>query len=314
MPMKTIFLDKLTGRPAPCAATIGFFDGVHLGHQYLIGKLVAEAHARKLEATIITFDCHPRQVLDSDYRPLLLNTLEEKLSLLASTRVDNCVVLSFNRDMSSLSAYDFMTNVLKDRINVCLLAMGYDNRFGHNRNESFEDYVVYGKELGIEVIRNDAYSIGAGHVNVSSSVVRSLIEGGEMSMATRCLSYPYMLTGEVVHGNNIGTGMGFPTANVRPLDDLKLVPAPGVYAVKVRLLNDSSVWNGMMNIGCRPTFDGKNTSLEVHLFDYHGDLYGKQITVIFISRLRDERKFRNAGELTNQLNKDREDAIQILEK
>lgn len=312
MPMKTIFLDKLTGRPAPCAATIGFFDGVHLGHQYLIGKLVAEAHARKLEATIITFDCHPRQVLDSDYRPLLLNTLEEKLSLLASTRVDNCVVLSFNSDMASLSAHDFMANVLKDKLNVRMLAMGYDNRFGHNSNESFEDYVAYGNDLGIEVVRNDAYSIDAAHVNVSSSVVRSLLEGGEVAMAAHCLSYPYILTGEVIHGNNIGTGMGFPTANVRPLDYLKLVPAPGVYAVKVRLLDDSSLWNGMMNIGCRPTFDGKNTSLEVHLFDYHGDLYGRLITVFFVSRLRNERKFRNAGELTNQLNKDRDEAIQIL--
>ena len=302
--MKKIYLNNLTGQLAPCAATIGFFDGVHLGHQYLIGKFVAEAHSRQLEATVITFDRHPRQVLNTDYRPQMINTLDEKLALLSNTKVDNCVVLPFNVEMASLSARDFMLTVLRDRLNVRLLAMGYDNRFGHNRNESFDDYVAYGRELGMEVVRNDAYSIGVGQVNVSSSVIRSLLTEGEVAMAARCLSYPYAISGEVVHGHNIGTGIGFPTANIQPADNGKLIPANGVYAVQAIIHEEGTVWNGMMNIGNRPTFDGTSTALEVHLFEYNADLYGKLITVVFVERLREERRFRNTGELINQLKRD----------
>lgn len=316
--MKTIYLNALTSLLSPCAATIGFFDGVHLGHQYLIERFINDAHARQLEATIITFDCHPREVLNKEYRPSLLNTLDEKLSLLSKTKADNCVVLSFDTQMASLSAREFMQSVLVDRLNVRMLAMGYDNRFGNKANETFDDYVAYGRELGIDVVRNDAYSIDAGNVNVSSSVIRSLLEGGEVAMASRCLNYPYIIQGKVVHGNNIGTGIGFPTANVQPSDDNKLIPATGVYAVKVMLMDDSVVRYGMMNIGCCPTFSSSTacevvkTTLEVHIFNYQGDLYGKQIAVSFVSRLRDEKKYRSTAELINQLKRDKEESMKLF--
>lgn len=302
----------LSRQLAPCVATIGFFDGVHRGHQYLIRRLVAEAHSQQLEATIITFDRHPRQVLQADYQPKLLNTLNEKCALLAETGIDNLVVLPFNEQLARLSAREFMQTVLVNKLNVRQLIMGYDNRFGHNRNESFEDYVAYGDKIGISVIRSDAYSVGAGQISVSSSVVRSLLEAGEVSMAARCLSYPYSISGKVVHGKNIGTDMGFPTANISISDNFKLIPSSGVYAVEVLLQGDTAVRRGMMNIGCRPTFDGSTVSLEVHIFDYDGDLYDKQISVRFIARLRDEKKFHNAGELINQLKRDAEKAKNIF--
>lgn len=316
--MKTIYLNALTSQLSPCAATIGFFDGVHLGHQYLIERFVNDAHARQLEATLITFDRHPREVLNKEYRPLLLNTLDEKLGLLAKTKIDNCVVLSFDTQMASLSAREFMQMVLVDKLNVRMLAMGYDNRFGHKANETFDDYVAYGRELGIDVVRNDAYAIDAGNVNVSSSVIRSLLEGGEVAMASSCLNYPYIIQGKVVHGNNIGTGIGFPTANIQPSDANKLIPATGVYAVKVMLMDDSVVRYGMMNIGCCPTFSSTiageviKTTLEVHIFDYNGDLYGKQIAVSFVGRLRDEKKYRSTAELINQLKRDKEEAVNLF--
>lgn len=310
--MKTIYLDTLDGPLAPCAATIGFFDGVHLGHRYLIDCFVSEAHGRGLEATLITFDRHPRQVLCDEYRPQMLSTLDEKLALLANTGIDNCVVLPFDRQMAQLSAHDFMSKVLKEKLNVRLLAMGYDNRFGHNRNESFADYVAYGKEMGMDVIGTDAYSIGVGQVNISSSMIRSLIGSGEVAMARRCLDYPYIVNGIVVHGKNIGTEIGFPTANIQPVDGQKLIPCSGVYAVKVSLQDDSAIYKGMMNIGSRPTFEGERTTLEVNIFDYQGDLYGRQISVAFIGRLRDEKKFRSAAELVNQLKRDKEEALRLL--
>lgn len=310
--MKTIYLDALDGQLAPCAATIGFFDGVHIGHKYLIGNFVQEAHSRNLEATLITFDRHPRQVLCGEYRPQMLSTLDEKLALLANTGVDNCVVLPFDRSMALLSAREFMEQVLKEKLGVLLLAMGYDNHFGHKSNESFADYVAYGREMGIEVISTDAYSIGAGQVNISSSMIRSLLSSGEVAMAMRCLDYPYMVNGVVEHGKNIGTGIGFPTANIQPADEQKLIPCSGVYAVKVSLQDDSAIYKGMMNIGSRPTFDGEKITLEVNIFDYQGDLYGRQIAVAFIGRLRDEKKFRSAAELVNQLRRDKEDALRLL--
>lgn len=296
----------------PCVATIGFFDGVHKGHQYLIRKLVETARSKGLESTVITFDEHPRKVLQSDYQPELLSTLTSKLLLLSKTEVDNVVVLHFDKEMASLSAKDFMRRVLCEQLGVKTLFIGYDHRFGHQRAETFEDYVHYGHEMDMEVVRNDAFQLDG--INVSSSVIRSFLREGEVSLARMCLGYPYTIIGKVVNGYHEGRKLGFPTANLDISHFSQMIPAPGVYAVKVRLEQSMEMKWGMMNIGMRPTFGGKRTTLETHIFHFDGDIYGQLLLVSFMHRIRGERKFESPEELAEQLKEDEETVLALLEK
>ena len=286
----------------PSVATIGFFDGVHLGHRHLIAAVIDEAKRRGMESTVVTFDRHPRQVVSSNFCPRLLSTMEEKLVLLEKTGVDNCVVLPFDKEMAQLSAREFMQSILADRLHVKVLFTGYDHRFGHNRQEGFNDYVSYGKEMDMEVRRGEPFVLEG--VNVSSSVVRSLVEEGEMGHASRCLGYKYTVIGHVVSGEHIGTTIGFPTANVAVADTNKLLPADGVYAVRVRLAGEKSYREAMLNIGSRPTFDGKKRTIEAHILDFSGDIYGGELAVAFYYKIREERRFRSAAELAVQLKRD----------
>ena len=298
------FLTLSDGMPAvACAATIGFFDGVHRGHQYLIRQVVQCAASRGQASLLVTFRRHPRQVMHADYQPQLLSTFEEKCALLAATGADYCAPLDFTMELAALSARQFMADILRDKFGVRTLVIGYDHRFGHDRVAGFADYVEYGRELGMEVVRAEPFSMGG--VNVSSSVVRACLCDGEVAMAARCLGRPYALSGTVVEGFHEGHGLGYPTANLQPEDPCKLVPKGGVYAVKVRLQGRQAAFAGMLNIGTRPTLDnGDNRSIEVYLLDFSGDLYGCRLTLDFICRLRDEKKFRNKGELANQLRAD----------
>lgn len=300
--MNKIYLDEKTTPGKPLVATIGFFDGVHRGHQFLIKQVCDEAKASGMESAVITFDEHPRKVLHQDYQPRLLSTLEEKLILLSRTGIDNAVVLHFDREMAGLSAHDFMEKVLHDRLNVKKLIIGYDNRFGHNRAEGFDDYVRMGHEMGIEVIQSQAFSLNG--VNVSSSYIRKLIEKGELELANKCLGYPYAIYGKVVSGYQEGRKLGFPTANLDLSGSGQLVPANGVYGVKVRLQDSMQYHRGMMNIGTRPTFNGKNLSIEAYIFDFSGDIYGQTLVAAFIHRIRDEHKFDSAEELAEQMRND----------
>lgn len=300
--MNKIYLDEKTTPGKPLVATIGFFDGVHRGHQFLIKQVCDEAKASGMESAVITFDEHPRKVLHQDYQPRLLSTLEEKLILLSRTGIDNAVVLHFDREMAGLSAHDFMEKVLRDRLNVKKLIIGYDNRFGHNRAEGFDDYVRMGHEMGIEVIQSQAFSLDG--VNVSSSYIRKLIEKGELELANKCLGYPYAIYGKVVSGYQEGRKLGFPTANLDLSGSGQLVPANGVYGVKVRLQDSMQYRRGMMNIGTRPTFNGKNLSIEAYIFDFSDDIYGQTLVAAFIHRIRDEHKFDSAEELAEQMRND----------
>lgn len=300
--MNKIYLDEKTTPGKPLVATIGFFDGVHRGHQFLIKQVCDEAKASGMESAVITFDEHPRKVLHQDYQPRLLSTLEEKLILLSRTGIDNAVVLHFDREMAGLSAHDFMEKVLRDRLNVKKLIIGYDNRFGHNRAEGFDDYVRMGHEMGIEVIQSQAFSLDG--VNVSSSYIRKLIEKGELELANKCLGYPYAIYGKVVYGYQEGRKLGFPTANLDLSGSGQLVPANGVYGVKVRLQDSMQYRRGMMNIGTRPTFNGKNLSIEAYIFDFSDDIYGQTLVAAFIHRIRDEHKFDSAEELAEQMRND----------
>ena len=300
--MNKIYLDENTTPGKPLVATIGFFDGVHRGHQFLIKQVCDEAKASGMESAVITFDEHPRKVLHQDYQPRLLSNLEEKLILLSRTGIDNAVVLHFDREMAGLSAHDFMEKVLRDRLNVKKHIIGYDNRFGHNRAEGFDDYVRMGHEMGIEVIQSQAFSLDG--VNVSSSYIRKLIEKGELELANKCLGYPYAIYGKVVSGYQEGRKLGFPTANLDLSGSGQLVPANGVYGVKVRLQDSMQYRRGMMNIGTRPTFNGKNLSIEAYIFDFSDDIYGQTLVAAFIHRIRDEHKFDSAEELAEQMRND----------
>lgn len=310
--MRIIYLDSIDKLTiSPSVATIGFFDGVHRGHRFLIDHVVKMARSLGLEATVITFDRHPRQVLHADYQPRMLSTLDEKLAHLRQTALDNIVVLHFDEQLAQLSARDFMASVLLRQLNVRKLVMGYDNRFGHNRAETFADYVRYGAELGIEVVADTALAID--EVNVSSSVVRRFVESGNLPMANACLGYPYQMQGVVVPGLQNGRKMGFPTANIDVSETGKLLPESGVYAVRVQLEDEETPLGGMINIGIRPTFNGKKMSMEVHLFDFDGNLYGKHLSVTFYKRIRGERKFNSMEALSRQLADDKRQVETFLE-
>ena len=293
-------------------ATIGFFDGVHRGHRFLIDCVIEEAQRSGMSSAVITFDRHPREVLQTDYQPDLLSTLDEKLLLLSKTHVDNTVVLHFDASLAALTAHDFMRDVLQGELKVRKLIIGYDNHFGHNRSEGFDDYVRYGKELGIEVIRADAFL--PDDVRVSSSVIRTCLREGRVEEANRLLGYDYTIESRIVSGYQNGRKMGFPTANLDVTRCQQLLPASGVYAVLVRL-KDSVGWKrGMMNIGHRPTFNGTTTSMEVNLFNFSGDLYGQELLVSFISKIRDEHKFDSLEALAQQLKHDKDNINRLFDE
>ena len=296
----------------PSVATIGFFDGVHRGHRFLINNVVKEAASRGLQSTVVTFDRHPRQVLGSDFQPRLLSTNEEKMLLLSKTGVERCVMLPFSEQMAQMTACDFMKKILRDRLGVQVLIIGYDNRFGHNRSEGFDDYVHYGREMGIEVMSAQSFLLHG--INVSSSVIRSFLQEGEIEMAENCLGYPYFFTGKVVKGFRVGHELGFPTANIEQDNMLKMIPSPGVYAVKVRIEGTVELKHAMMNIGTRPTFNGTQQTLEVHILNFNDDIYGKMISVAFVHKLRNERQFASKEALSEQLVKDAQMVEEQFEK
>lgn len=220
----------------PCVATVGFFDGVHAGHRFLIEELKTLARVKGLKSLIVTFATHPRKVLKSDFQPHLLTTLAEKKALLEATGVDRCVVLDFTPEMAQMSAFEFLKNILQEQLNVNALLVGHDHRFGHNRADGFPEYKNYGEMLGMEVIQAQRYKTPEDQ-HISSSDIRHALEHGEIEHANRLLTYSYSLTAKVVEGFKIGREIGFPTANLQvPDDDAdKLIPANGVYAVNVNV-------------------------------------------------------------------------------
>jgi riboflavin kinase/FMN adenylyltransferase len=292
-------------------ATIGFFDGVHLGHQYLIENLKTIAAQQGRQSMVITFTVHPRVVLHSDFTPALLTTNDEKLKHLVESGVSACVMLDFSLEMSLLSAQEFIRDILFERYKVRTLLIGYDHRFGHNRSEGFHDYVRYGEQIGVSVIEAAQFSLPH-NVHISSSQIRMVLQQGHVSKAASMLGYSYSLQGLVEGGFKVGRKIGFPTANIRPLHPDKLIPAMAVYAVVVNL--DGEFYKGMMNIGVRPTLgNGAETSLEVNIFDFAEDIYNQEIEVCFIDRIRSEQKFDSLEALTAQLAQDKAMAIRILD-
>jgi len=304
-------------------ATIGFFDGVHLGHQFVIRQVAEEARKRGLEALVVTFDCPPREVVTGK-KCHLLTTLDEKKRLVLAAGADRCEILPFTPDFAALSAKDFMLEILKNRLRVEVLMLGYDNHFGHrnpDHPETFDDYQRYGREMGIEVLKMPPFTTQhpspiTHHpppITQNSTFLRHALRDGDISLAAELLGRPYSITGLVVHGRGEGHRIGFPTANIAPESVETILPKSGVYAVKVRNKgvkeSGNKVFLGMMNIGTRPTYNGTTLSLEVHLFDFDGDLYGQTLTIDFLRRIRDEQPFESPEALRKQLEKDKADCV-----
>lgn len=290
----------------PSVASIGFFDGVHRGHRYLIEQVKREATERGLDAMLITFGRHPREVLQRDYVPKLLTSTIEKQQLLQKAGITRVETLDFTREMSRLTAREFMEKILQDQLGVKVLVMGYDHRFGSDGG-THEDYVRWGREVGIEVLQAQEMP----EEYVSSSECRRLLQEGDVEKTASLLGHHYLLTGTVGEGHHVGKRLGFPTANVNP-ERGKVLPRDGVYAVWV-VTEDGTRRKGMLNIGHRPTLDnGEERSIEVNIIDFDEDVYGKTIQMEFVCRLRDEQKFNSLESLQQQLAEDRKRVLEIL--
>ncbi|AKQ45276.1 riboflavin biosynthesis protein RibF [Rufibacter radiotolerans] len=294
---------------AHAVVTSGTFDGVHVGHQKILSRLIETTRQSHGQSVVITYWPHPRMVLHPEDDSLwLLSTIEERIEALRIFGVDYLLILPFTREFAQLSSEEYIQQILIQTIHTKKLVIGYDHRFGKNREGGFEylqqNAVRYGFEVE-EIPRQDIEAVG-----VSSSKIRTALEHGDVDTATRYLGRHYSLTGTVVQGKQLGRTIGFPTANIEVAEKTKLVPARGVYAVKVK--TSQGVYKGMLNIGTRPTVDGSTQTIEVHLFDFASDLYGKEITLFFVAFLRPEEKFSGIEALTQQLQQDQASALQVL--
>ncbi|PKQ63728.1 riboflavin biosynthesis protein RibF [Labilibaculum manganireducens] len=291
--------------------TIGTFDGVHLGHRKVIRRLQELAQKVNGETVIFTFYPHPRLVLNTEDNGLrLINTLEEKKVLLEVAGIDHLVVYPFTKEFSKLTYIEFVEKILVKQLGMKYLVVGYDHRFGHNREGKYEDLKVFADQLNFKIERQDVLNMDA--INVSSTKIRNAIADGDIQMANKYLGYRFFIKGDVVNGKKLGHTIGFPTANIDPQESYKLVPKDGVYAVKVDV--DDKRYLGMLNIGVRPTVNNQldNRSIEVHILDFNQDIYFKNITIHFYQRIRNEQFFASLDELKAQLAKDKLEVISLL--
>lgn len=294
----------------PSVVTIGTFDGVHIGHQKIVKQLINAAKSVDLKSIILTFFPHPRMVLQKDSSIKLINTINERYAILDALGLDYLLIKKFTKEFSRLSAEDFVKQILVDKLYVKKVIIGYDHRFGRNRNANIEDLKRFGIEYNFEVEEISAQDIN--DVAVSSTKIRNALNEGNIAMANSFLGYPFMITGTVVKGKGLGRQLGFSTANIKVEEDYKLIPKYGAYIVS-SVINNEKVF-GMLNIGVNPTVDGNTQSIEVHFFNFNKDIYNKTIQIDLHERIRDEEKFNSVEALKNQLEKDKETALTYIAK
>ena len=288
--------------------TSGTFDGVHLGHQKIISRLKEVAKVNNGETILLTFYPHPRMVLFPEDNELkLLNTQEEKIELLEKYGVDHLIIYPFTKEFSRLTSVEFVRNILINKIKTKRLVIGYNHHFGRNREGTFGHLKEYGPLYGFEVEEIPAKDVD--HIEISSTKIRKALQTGDIKTATAFLGHCYTLTGKVAEGLKLGRTIGYPTANIVLEDKYKLIPADGIYAVKIK--HDGKKYCGMLSIGNNPTVAGKGRSIEVNIFDFDKDIYNEKVTIYFIERLRDEVKFNGLEELKVQLAKDKEQTLLI---
>ncbi len=293
----------------PCVVTIGFFDGVHRGHQYILSQVKEEAISCGLTSAVITLDNHPVTIIKPGFEPLLLSSPEEKLQLLKNTGIEKVEMLHFTYEMSQMTSEMFMVQVLRGQMNTRKLIIGYDNHIGHDQLP-FKDLAEIGKSYGIEVIQAREH-IQDVSTRFSSSVIRKALIEGDIERANFVLGRCYRISGKVVDGFQNGRIIGYPTANILSDCRGKLIPHTGVYAVRIHLCD--KLLNGMMNIGHRPTFhNGEQQTLEVNIFDFNADIYSERVIIEFVHYIREEREFKDVEELKAQIEKDEAQCRQLL--
>jgi riboflavin kinase/FMN adenylyltransferase len=292
--------------------TVGTFDGVHKGHQAIIKQLATMAKTCNCRSVVVTFDPHPREIINTGSDKIrLLTTLQERAEVLSSLGVDQMVVIPFTRDFSLLSSSEFIEDILLHKIGISGFIIGYDHQFGRNREGTIAVIKDLGNKHNFKVHIIEAQEVD--HTTVSSTLIRNTLETtGEVGIVRDYLGRNYEMSGLVIHGNKRGRLLGYPTANISLTDSRKVIPKNGVYAVNVRIEKDPTRYKAMMNIGFRPTFsEEKQISLEVHIFDFNQEIYGKTMTVEFISRIREEMTFPSIQALQEQLGKDQNSCITI---
>jgi len=282
--------------------TIGTFDGVHIGHQKIIKSLVEKARKKNLQANVLTFFPHPRMILQKEANIKLIDTLAEKESLLRSLGVDNLIIHPFSKEFSRLSAIEFTRDILVNYLDIAALMIGYDHRFGKNREATVTDLISYGRTYNFEVTIIPAQDISS--ITVSSTKIRNAIKDSDFEKVQQFLARPYELNATVTQGDEVGRTLGFPTANLYIKEPYKLLPPRGVFLVKIQF--QEKHYSGMMNIGNRPTIKGDHQTIEVHLFDFNQNIYGQKLKVSLLKKIRDEKKFDSLEALKIQLAKDQE--------
>ncbi len=308
---KMVYLNEAK-RAKNSIVTVGTFDGVHAGHRVLVNTVLEKAEQRNGRSVIVTFDPHPRDIINPGKQGIkLLTTLKERCQLLADIGIDEMIVIPFDRDFSLLSSEAFVRDIIWENIGVSEFVIGYDHQFGRNREGTIETVQKLGHELGFDVHVVSKQEVGDKTVS-SSAIRKALQDRGDVELAARLLERPYLLHGTVVHGENRGKQIGYPTANIKPEHPDKVIPKTGVYAVRTRV--SGRFYGGMMNIGVRPTFNGDKETLEVHLFDFDQEIYGTTVQIHFIKRIRDEQQFTGVDQLVEQLHEDKKISQEVLNR
>lgn len=306
-----IFLEDIE-RVKNSVVTVGTFDGVHEGHRALIETVVKKAKKRNARSVVISFDPHPRDIINPGSSGIKqLTTIQERREILEEIGIDVLLIIPFTRDFSLMSSEEFVENIVFEKVGVSEFVIGYDHHFGKDRTGTIETVENLGKKLGFDAFIVSKKELGA--ITVSSTTIRKeLSEEGNVKQAANLLGRDYLLNGIVIHGDKRGRTIGYPTANLKPEHPNKVIPKDGVYVVHVRV--EGNWFSGMMNIGNRPTFKGAKKALEVNIFEFDKDIYGQTIQVRFLKRLRGEVKFAGIDELVDQLDSDKEAALQALIK
>lgn len=281
----------------PSVVTIGTFDGVHLGHNAILKRLVETAKNENLDSVVLTFFPHPRMVLQQDMELKLINTIEERTALLEKTGLDNLVIHPFTHAFSRLTALEYVRDILVNSLKAKKIIIGYDHRFGRNRTANIDNLKEFGKTFGFEVEEISAKELD--DVAISSTKIRKALDSGDVETANNYLGYNFMISGEIIHGKKIGRTIGYPTANLYLKEQYKLVPRNGVYVVKAKL--DGIVYYGITSIGTNPTVGGTEKTIETYFLDYTGELYGKKITLEFLKYIRGERTFDSLEALRQEI-------------
>ncbi|SHI85061.1 riboflavin kinase / FMN adenylyltransferase [Mesonia phycicola] len=292
----------------PKVVTIGTFDGVHIGHRKIIKRLVESAQNLGLESAVLTFFPHPRMVLQKELGIQLINTIEERKEIILSTGVDHLCVHPFTKEFSRLTAQEYIEQILVKKLQAKKVIIGYDHRFGRNRNADINDLKAYGKQYGFEVEEISKQDVD--QVAVSSTKIRVALEEGDLEKANTYLGSQFLLTGTIVKGKGLGKGLGFPTANLKIEENYKLIPKNGVYVVKSFIDNEEVF--GMMNIGYNPTVGGSTKTIETHFFNLNKDLYGKKLSIKMLKRVRDEKKFEGVEQLIDAMKKDQQFSLNYI--